>query len=157
MFDVFTGREIVAYRLSLIPGQLVSTRTCRRENEKTVEELKAAVSGLFELEPWKLFTERNFQTFPRYARDQCLEAQRFFSEEEADTGVLERAIAYCLENDTLSFTNLKDTYAHFERENRRPEPVSVIDIEGHGQHKPLPVSRRQLSEYEDAARERAVS
>ena len=82
---------------------------------------------------------------------------RFFGEKEVDSGILEMAIAYCLENDTLSFTNLKDTYAHFERENRRREPVSVIDVEGHGQHKPLPVSRRQLSEYEQAVRERAVS
>jgi len=157
VFDVFTGREIVAYRLSLIPGQLVSTRTCQRENEKTIEELRASVSGLFELESWKLFTERNFERFPRYARDQCGEAKRFFASREVDAGVLERAIAYCLENDTLSFPNLKDTYAHFERENRRREPVSVVDGDGHGQHKPLPVSRRQLSEYEQAVRERAVS
>ncbi len=45
VFDIFTGREIVAYRLSLIPGQLVSTKTCRRENEKTVEELKCRGLG----------------------------------------------------------------------------------------------------------------
>jgi len=157
VFDVFTGREIVAYRLSLIPGQLVSTRTCQRENEKTIEELRAAVSGLFELESWKRFTERNFERFPRYARDQCGEAKRFFASREVVTGVLERAIAYCLEYDTLSFTNLKDTYAHFEWENRRREPVSVVDGDGHGPHKPLPVSQRQLSEYEQAVRERAVS
>ena len=157
VYDIFTGKEIVAYRLSLIPGQLVSRRTCRREGEKTVEELKAAVGGLFELESWKRFTERNFKTFPRYARDQCLEAKRFFAEKEVATGVLERALDYCLENDTPSFSNLKDTYVHFERESRRPEPVSVIDVKGYGPHKPLPVSQRQLSEYETAVRERAVS
>jgi hypothetical protein len=157
VFDVFTGREIVAYRLSLIPGQLVSTKTCRRENEKTVEELKCAVTGLFELEPWKLFTERNFRRFPRYARDQCLEAQRFFIAKEVDTGVLERALGYCLENDTLSFTNLKDTYLHFERESLRREPVSCVDGDGSCPHKPLAVSQRQLSEYEEAARERMAS
>ena len=157
VYDIFTGKEIVAYRLSLIPGQLVSRRTCRREGEKTVEELKAAVSGLFELESWKRFTERNFKTFPRYARDQCLEAERFFAEKEVATGVLERALDYCLENDTPSFSNLKDTYVHFERESRRPEPVAAVDLECLGPHKPLPVGRRQLSEYETAARERAVS
>ena len=157
VFDLFTGKEIVTYRLSLIPGQIVSRRTCRREGEKTVEELKAAVTGLFELESWKRFTERNFKTFPRYARDQCLEAKRFFTEKEVDSEVLERAITYCLENDTPSFTNIKDTYVHFERESRRPEPALVIDVEGLGRHKPLPVGRRQLSEYETAARERAVS
>ncbi|HUV07401.1 MAG TPA: DDE-type integrase/transposase/recombinase [Spirochaetia bacterium] len=157
VFDLFTGKEIIAYRLSLIPGQLVSRRTCRREGEKTVEELKAAVSGLFELESWKRFSERNFRAFPRYARDQSLEALRFFAGKEVDTRVLERALGYCLENDTPSFTNLKDTYVHFERESRRREPVAVIEVDDHGSHQPLPVSRRQLSEYETAARERSVS
>jgi transposase len=157
VFDVYTGREIVAYKLSLIPGQLVSTRTCQRENEKTIEELRAAVSGLFELESWKRFTERNFERFPRYARDQCGEAKRFFASREVVTEVLERAIAYCLENDTMSFTNLKDTYVHFEREGRRLEPVPAVEPGGLGHFKPLPVGQRRLSEYEQAARERAVS
>jgi transposase len=157
IFDIFTGKELVSYRLSLIPGQLVSSRTLRREGEKTVEELKAAVMELFDFESWKLFTERNFKTFPRYARDQSLEALRFFAGREVDPGVLEKALAYCLENDTPSFANLKDSYIHFERENRRPEPIAVIDLEGVSHHQPLLVSRRQLSEYETAARERTVS
>jgi len=115
------------------------------------------VTGLFELEPWRRFVERNFKTFPRYARDQCLEAKKFFAEKEVDLGILERALLYCLENDTPSFTNLKDTYVHFERESRQPEPVSIIEIEGLSQYPPLKVSQRSVSDYEEAARERAVS
>jgi len=157
VFDIFTGKEIVAYRLSLIPGQLVSTRACRRESEKTVEELKAAVGGLFELESWKRFAEQNFKTFPRYVRDQCLEAKRFFAEKEVETGILERALAYCLKNETPSFTNLKDTYVHFERESRQPEPVSGVEVECLSHYQPLKVSQRQVSDYENVARERAVS
>jgi hypothetical protein len=157
VFDIFTGKEIVSYRLSLIPGQVISRRSCRKEGETTVEELKAAVVVLFELEPWKRFVERNFKTFPRYARDQCLEARRFFAEKEIDLGNLERALSYCLENDTPSFANLKDTYAHFERESQRPEPVSVVEAESLSSHEPLKVSQRSVSDYEDAARERAVS
>ena len=155
VFDLYTGQEIVAYRLSLIPGQLVSRRACRRENEKTVEELKAAVGGLFELEPWKRFVEGNFKRFPRYARDQCVDAKRFFAEKEIDHGILERALGYCLENDTPSFMNLKDAYVHFERESRRTEPVAVVEALGH--YTPLKVSQRHVSDYESAARERAVS
>ena len=157
VFDIFTGKEIVAYRLSLIPGQLVSTRTSRRDSETTVEELKVAVEGLFEIESWKRFVERNFKTLPRYARDQCLEAKRFFAEKEIDLRILERALAYCLENDTPSFANLKDTYVHFERESRQPEPVTSIELEGLSHYQPLKVSQRHVSEYENAARERAVS
>ena len=157
VFDLYTGKEIVTYRLSLIPGQLVSTRTCRREGETTVEQLKATVSGLFELESWKRFVERNLQAFPRYARDQCLEAKKFFAEKEIDLGILERALAYCLENDTPSFANLNDTYIHFERESRQPAPVSIVEVEGVSHYQPLPVSRRSVSDYEEAVRERTVS
>jgi len=39
------------------------------------------------------------------------------------------------------------------RVSRRPEPALVIDVEGLGRHKPLPVGRRQLSEYEQAVPE----
>jgi hypothetical protein len=157
VFDLYTGREIASYRLSLIPGQLVSSRSFRRDYEKTIEELKASVVALFELERWKLFTERNFKSYPRYVRDQCLEGLRFFSGRDVDPGVLENALVYCLENETPSFTNLKDSYLHFEREKRRPEPGPLYDREGVGHHLPLPVSRRELSEYETAARERTVS
>jgi len=157
VFDIVTGREIVAYRLALIPGQLVSTRTCQRENETTIEELRAAVAGLFELESWKMFERRNFERFQRYARDQSLEAKRYFATGEVATGVLEQALIYCLENDTVSYANLKDTYRHFEREGRRPEPVTVVETDGLGAHKPVSISQRQLSDYEHAARERAVS
>ena len=115
------------------------------------------VDRLFECEPWKRFVERNFRSFPRYARDQCLEAKRFFAEREIDLGVLERALLYCLENDTPSFANLKDTYIHFERESQRVEPVPVVEIEGLGQYQPLNVSQRSVSDYEEAARERAFS
>jgi transposase len=157
VFDIITGREIVAYRLSLLPGQLVSSRTSQRENERTIEELRAVVAGLFELESWKRFERRNFERFQRYARDQSLEAKRFFASGEIDGEVLDKALAYCLENDTLSYANLRDTYRHFEREVRRPEPVTIVDVGVIGAHKALDVSQRQISDYEQAARERAVS
>lgn len=157
VFDLSSGREIISYGLSLIPGQVVSSRTCRRENGKTIEELKAAVVGLFELEAWKRFVERNFKRFPRYARDQCAEARRSFGEKEIDRGILERALLYCLENDTPSFLNLKDAYAHFKRESGRSEPAPVLEGEASGSYPSLKVSQRQVSDYESAVRERAVS
>ncbi len=157
VFDLITGKEIIAYALSLIPGQVISRRACRREGETSVEELKAAVAGLFDLEAWERFVERNFTAFPRYARDQCLEAKRFFAKKEVNLEILERALAYCLENETPSFGNLKDTYTHFERESRRPEVSVRVEAEGVGHYQPLNVRQRSVSDYEEAARARAVS
>jgi hypothetical protein len=154
---MYTGKEIITHDLSLIPGQTVSTRTYRREREKKVDDLKAAVRGFFALDSWQHFVERNFKTFPRYVRDQCLEAKRFFAGKEIDTGTLERALRFCHENDTPSFRNLKDTYVHFETESRLPEPVAVVGEKVSSRYKPVTVSHRSVHEYEDVARERTVS
>ena len=156
VYDLRTGREIITHGLSPIPGKQVTKRACRRENERTVEELKSQTFGLFNLDPWKRFVQRNFETFPRYARDQCQEARRSFAEREVDFEILEKALVYCLENNTPSFGNLKDTYVHFERESRRREPELVVREAGVAYH-PLNVRHRSVADYEEAARERVVS
>jgi len=119
VFDIYTGEEIVEYDLSLIPGQMITKREFRRENEKTLQELKDHVVNMFTGENWKRFTERNFQSFPRYIRDQCVEAKRYFEAKDIDTLILDRALEYCLENNTPSFAELNDTYAYFKREHER--------------------------------------
>jgi len=157
VFDMYSGKEIIAHDLSLIPGKTVSTRALRRETERKIEDLKAHVRGLFPLESWKRFAERNFKTFPRYVRDQCQEARKFFTSQKIDTGALERALRFCRENDTPSFRNLVDTYVHFETQNRRPEPVAVVKEKAQTRYKPVTVRHRSVHEYEDVARERTAS
>jgi hypothetical protein len=157
VFDPVSGREIITYPLSLLPGQIVSDRACRRENGKTIEELKAAVGEIYELEAWKTFVAWNFQRFPRYVRDQCAEAKRSFAEKKIELEILERAIRYCLENDTPSFLNLKDACEHYHRESRRSEPAPIPDGGPSRSYPSVQVSQRQVTDYERAARERAVS
>jgi len=76
IFDVYSGEEIVAYDISLIPGQLICKREYKRETDKTAKELKEQVTHMFDTENWKRFTEKNFKTFSRYVRDQCVEAKK---------------------------------------------------------------------------------
>ena len=116
IFDVYSGEEIVAYEISLIPGQLICKREYKRETDKTAKELKDYVTHMFNTENWKQFTEKNFKTFFRYVRDQCIEAKRHFVDKGIEIDILDEALKYCLENDTLSFANLRDTYAYFKRE-----------------------------------------
>jgi|TARA_Y100000031_G_scaffold143149_1_gene173360 transposase len=65
VFDLWTGKEIIEYELSPIPGKILSKREHGRETNKTAKELKALVCQMFESENWKSFTARNFKTFPR--------------------------------------------------------------------------------------------
>jgi len=150
VFDIYTGEEIVEYDLSLIPGKIISKREYRRENEKTLQELKGHVIHMFVSENWKRFTKRNFQAFPRYIRDQCVEAKRYFEVKDIDIFILNRALEYCLENNTPSFANLNDTYAYFKQEHEREDlEIPTLSLDYQGGHKPLRVTARDVSVYKE--------
>jgi len=153
VFDLYTQKEIIEYELSPIPGRMFSKRKCGRETEKTAKELKVLVCQMFESRNWRSFTERNFKTFSRYVRDQCLEAKRYFLAKDIDLDILEQALKYCLKNDTLSFSNLNDTYTYFKRASQGshvslPE-IAILDTQYQGAHEPLEVTKRSLSVYKE--------
>jgi len=157
VFDIYTGKEIVEYDLSPIPGQMITKREFRRENEKTLQELKDHVSRMFRGESWRRFTVLNFQAFPRYIRDQCVEAKRYFETRDIDIFILERALEYCLENNTPSFTDLNDTYVHFKRENEREDlEMPVVSSDYQGGHEPLRIRARELSVYKEIINSRGT-
>jgi len=153
VFDIYTGEEIIAYELSPIPGRMFSKRKCGRETEKKAKELKALVFKMFESKNWQSFTKRNFKIFSRYVRDQCLEAKRYFLAKDIDLDILEQALQYCLKNNTVSFSNLNDTYAYFKRTSQEshdilPE-IPILDSEYQWMHEPLQVTKRSLSVYKE--------
>jgi transposase len=150
IFDLYTGEEIVEYDLSLIPGKKISKREFKREKGKTAKELKEQVTGMFEGENWKQFTAANFKAFSRYVRDQCLEAKKYFFDKGIDIVILDRALEYCLENNTPSFANLNDTYVFFEREQKREDlEILTLSTDYQGGHEPLIVTARDLSVYKE--------
>ena len=157
VFDLYTGKEIVEYDLSLIPGQIITKRDFRRENEKTLQELKDHVTGMFTGSNWRRFTALNFEAFPRYIRDQCVEAKRYFDSSGIDIFVLDRALEYCLENNTPSFAELNDTYVHFKREHEREElEMPAVSSDYRGSHEPLRVKARGLSVYKEIINSRGT-
>jgi len=163
IFDLYTGEEIVEYERSPIPGKILCKREYKRETEKTAQELKALVSDIFEGENWRKFTARNFKAFSRYVRDQCLEAKRYFFDNDINIEILEQALEYCMENDTLSFANLNDTYAYFKRERDASketlpgEEIQTLAREYQAYHEPLDVNERSLSVYKELISSRGTN
>jgi len=148
IFDIYSGKEVVEYDLSPIPGKTISRREYKRENETTLEELKARVSGMFDFDNWKRFTEKNFRSFPRYIRDQCMEAKKHFKVNDINKQILDASLDYCLQNNTPSFSNLNDTYIYFKREQERDDLEIHTPVLGYqGSHEPFNVIRRDLSVY----------
>ena len=157
VFDIYTGKEIVEYDLSPIPGQMITKREFRRENEKTLQELKEHVVHMFEEENWRRFAALNFQAFPRYIRDQCVEAKRYFEAKDIDIFVLKRALQYCLENNTPSFADLNDTYVYFKREcERGDQEMPAVCSDYRGGHEPLSVRARDISVYKEIINSRGT-
>jgi len=153
VFDLYTQKEIIGYELSPVPGRTLSKREHGREMEKPAQELKTFVCHMFESENWKSFTIRNFKTFSRYVRDQCLEAKRYFLVKDIEPDILEHALEYCLKNDTVSFSNLHDTYTYFERASQGSydilKEVPTLNQLYQGAYEPLEVTKRSLSVYKE--------
>ncbi len=79
-----------------------------------------------------------------------MEAKRSFEAKDIDIFILERALEYCLENNTPSFANLNDTYAYFKREHEREDSeIPTLSLDYQGSHEPLRVTARDLSVYKE--------
>jgi len=163
VFDILTGKEIVEYDISLLPGKKISKREFKRDKEKMAAELKQGVVNLFGLGNWKTFVSMNFKAFPRYVRDQCIDAKKYFSSGDIDEIILDKALEFCIENKTPSFANLSDTYKYYKRMNE--ESIQEINInEGikdfcgieHKTKKQIDVKRRNYTIYKSILKNRRV-
>jgi transposase len=113
VFDRFSGEQIAEHTLSVTPGRVINKREHNRQKNKSIKTLKEEVLKKYTLDKWQEFVEENFKRFPRYVRDQCIEALRRFGD-DVDQESLEQALCFCLDHKTLSMRNLYDTYKYYE-------------------------------------------
>ena len=113
VFDRHTGQQIADHELALTPGKKVINREHYRKNGKSAQEMKDEVLRKFPLDRWVEFAQANFKRYPRYVRDQCIEAHRRFGE-DVDPESLDRALEFCLDYKTYSVANLYDAYLYYK-------------------------------------------
>jgi transposase len=153
LYDPITGEEITSYDLSLLSGKKIMHRQFKRESETSSKELKNEIQNYFSEESWKQFLENNFKTFPRFIRDQCLEARKYFKDKDIDKIILQNAIAFCASNQTFSFANLHDTYLYYlqrQKETKIGLDSEQLDSSGKkqsGDNPKIPVNKRSVEEY----------
>jgi hypothetical protein len=147
VFDPIQNHEIARHTLSSIPGKKIKNHEHFRQKESTASTLKQQVLDMFAMPGWKKFAEKNAKTFSRYIRDQCLDAQRFFTS-ETDAQVLEKAIEYCLANKTYSYANLRDTYQYFQVQSNQPEQGDASANPLFIEKKHLDVKKRDIQVYQ---------
>jgi hypothetical protein len=156
---MYTEKEIVEYDLSLIPGKLISKREFRRESEKSIKEIKAKVEDLFSLSNWTTFLKLNHKKYRRYIRDQALEALKLFKDKKIDEIILDKALEFCIKNQTVSISQLNDTYKHYVYEyEESKEMFTPVDIkrahEKENSH--IDVKRRNFAIYKKIIKNREV-
>ncbi|GAG98898.1 unnamed protein product, partial [marine sediment metagenome] len=79
--------------------------------------------------------------------------KRYFLVKDIDLDILEQVLKYCLKNDTLSFSNLNDTYTYFKRASHESneifKEIQRLDKKYQCVHEPLEVNERSLSVYKE--------
>lgn len=148
VFDKNSGIQIACHTISILPGQRITDREHFREVKIKARDLKNEVVNLRDEKSWKQFAEQNFKAFPRYIRDQCLLAKKYFSTKILDPDVLTEAIRFCLDNKTYSYNNLWDTYNYCE--GLRAESVNpefTLHTSKYTKTKSVEVATRDLEVY----------
>ena len=110
IYDLDTDEEIARYRVGDSSAKHEFGKKTRKKRAEGLVDLKDKLKEKFNIQDWKTFVESNYRKFVRYFRDQYNIAQKRFPA-DTDIPVLEDALEFCLENLTLSFVDLYDTYS----------------------------------------------
>jgi len=113
VYDIRTGEKIAEYAISPIPGSRITNRARYHHKELKQKQLKEELKGLFALDSWSVFVDKNFKEYTRYFRDQYHDALKKFSQ-GIEREHLKQAIDLCLENRTYTMANLYDTYQYYQ-------------------------------------------
>lgn len=149
-FDLKTGKDIAKYSKSLLKGSVNTDHGRYLEKTKKVQKLKMEMRDMFPLNEWRDFVDANYSKYKRYYRDQIRCCKYYFST-NTDISTLCKALKYCLLNETLTFSNLKDTYTYIEI-NQKADPVihelSYPKRSFSHKYMDMDVSKRDISAYE---------
>jgi hypothetical protein len=156
VFDKNTGEQIACHNISIIPGKKVIDREHFRETATKASALKEEIMILVDTESWREFAQLNFKTFQRYVRDQCILAKKHFAG-ELNLEVIKKALSFCLENKTYSYSNLSDTYIHFlnihnDKADIKNEPTNRNSIPRKAG--PVKVATRNIGFYSDYVKQK---
>jgi transposase len=150
VYDEKTRSEIASHCISPLSGQRIHNRDHFRSKTLDIDALHQQIRELHSFETWIKFVELNLAKFKRYSRDQCMLAKTHFQEIE-DEHILEMAVEYCLENNTVSMTELRDTYQHMLKEHHQEQDaIHQALLRAFSQVKPAApqVSTRRVADYE---------
>ncbi len=151
LYDAIDGKEIAKHKISLFKGNKIIQKNHFRNYGEKPETLIEKLKDRCDSESWKSFVDANYRKYNRYYRDQNQELSDFLNQ-DPDIDLLLKAIDLCIENETLSAKNLRETYAYMHGcENEKypdilPQLLTGIRAVKH-ENKNIKVKKRELSYY----------
>ena len=111
VFDAHSALQIAQHELSALSGQVIVQQAHRAPAGGSREELFSALEQTFALVEWKRFLSANGEKYPRYWKEQYAGLSAL-ARQVKEVDVLREALELCLDYNTLSASNLTDTYRH---------------------------------------------
>lgn len=147
IYNNITGDLIATHNVSLIPGKQVIDRKHIRGTKVKPAELSEQLKARFDSDLWKEFIDRQYSRFIRYYRDQHL-IMIDFLESSPEEGLLEEAIRQCLDLESYSALNLKESYQYVKGLHEDVIPNIIPKLLKNIKNEPSPkIQRRNLSYY----------
>ena len=117
IFDIKTEEKIALYTLKKGISKMPIVRQKSLRAAKN-SELKSDLCKRFQFKNWNQFVETNFQTYRRYFIDQYNDFLRKLPHMK-NMKILEEATDYCVQNNTVSMSQLADTYKYLMTHDQR--------------------------------------
>lgn len=149
VIDRQSGETVVAHDKAPVGTPRVHDKRRHARRQQRRDEAKAEVLSWHKSEAWRRFVEANFAKYGRYFREQSAHANKSLRT-GVDEEVLERALRFCLERDTVGMNELVDTHRHYrwlEEAARKTEFVLPSPLAVERRHAVPVVAVRPVSAY----------
>ena len=151
VFDIKTDEKLAVYTLKT---GISKTHIVRQKSLRLLKyaDLKNKLIARFRFKEWNLFVEENYQKYQRYFVDQYNDFQKKFST-DPEMEQFEDAVKYCIDNKTVSMSQLCDTYKYLMqgnilvKETQRPEYRLLAD----NRYQSPKVAKRDIRAYTNLA------
>jgi len=144
VFDATSGIQIAQHALCALTGQIITHQTHTAPSEASAQSLFTALEGTFAIDEWSTFLAANRTKYPRYWKEQYAGLSGLVAQIK-DIETFTEALRLCLECDTVSAANLRDTYRHLSEQRIGSDASDAGQIVQRADRRRGPVQRPAVS------------
>jgi transposase len=153
VFDLKTDEKIAVFTLKtgLSKTPIIRQKSLRLQKYSA---LKDKLIARYRFKEWQQLVEKNYQKYKRYFVDQYNDFIRKFKLVDSES-LFEEAVKYCLKNNTVSVTQLFDTYSYLSQGNslQSEMPQRKYKLLTNDRYQVPQVAKRNIGAYSSLVKE----